>query len=396
MKPTTRLALKATLFAKILALVAFLLLYRAFPIETRFTLYENKNFVGSRSAMLAPWIVYFSNFDGYHYLTIAKDGYTKSQAPFFPLYPALVRTLQRATTLPYILPAQIISLAALFGGLVIALKLLALDGQKHRSLLFLGVLLVFPTAYSYTATYNDSLFFALATWCLYLGRKHRWIEAGIVGGIATLTRLNGLALLPYLVIEYLSTPNTKKLWTLHPYIQHLTLLMRHPKKFLPLLWALCVPLAFIAFLGYLHMTFGDWRVVTRSMHVWGQDKLVFPLQTLWRYIKILVNIPIHTVVFWVAAAELGAISFYIGMLWKTWRKLRPSYWVFIATSILIPSLTGTFQGMPRYGLHLYPLFLVITVTLAGTTFQKRLLYFAISLALYVCCITLFTHGFFIA
>jgi hypothetical membrane protein len=69
--------------------------------------------------------------------------------------------------------------------------------------------------------------------------------------------------------------------------------------------------------------------------------------------------------YWVAVVEFLAVIFSVFLLLWSWRKIRSLYWVFFAVSLLIPALTGTFQGMPRYALHLYPFFLELDPILAS-------------------------------
>lgn len=396
MKPIRNYAIITALLAKLLAIIVFIALYASVPINYSFTLYNNVNFNGTRSIKLPPWIVHFANFDGYHYLTIAKDGYTRGQTPFFPLYPMAIQMLRKTTNLPYVAASQLISLAAFAGAIYFCLKLLDKDKLGHMKNLFLLILLLYPTSYSYNASYNDSLFFLLATGCIYYSRNKTWIPAALLGMLATMTRLNGLALIPFMVIEYFSTNSLPALWQLHTYKTAIQTIRKNSSQLAPLLWTLLIPIGLGIYLVYLQQTFGDWHIMSKSMHVWGQDRMVFPLQTMWRYIKIFTTIPTHTIIFWIAFLELSSVICYLAVLFASWKRIRPSYWIFIAASILIPSVTGTFQGMPRYGLHLYPLFLYLTLHISQVKPYMRVLYLAISFILYVCCITLFTHGYFIA
>jgi hypothetical protein len=62
-------------------------------------------------------------------------------------------------------------------------------------------MLVFPTAYFLHIGYTESLFLALAFGSMWLARTERWWAAGLVGGLATLARANGLVLIPTLAVE---------------------------------------------------------------------------------------------------------------------------------------------------------------------------------------------------
>ncbi len=63
------------------------------------------------------------------------------------------------------------------------------------------LLLVFPTAYFLHIGYTESLFLALAFGSLWMGRSGRWWDAGVLGALAALTRINGLVLIPALAVE---------------------------------------------------------------------------------------------------------------------------------------------------------------------------------------------------
>jgi hypothetical protein len=348
------------------------------------------------------WLRVWANFDGFHYMRVAYRGYFTFNLPFFPLYPFMIRSF--IELIPgnsyYLLTGLIISHLTFICALIIMIRLLKVDKKLHHLGFFLMVLFLFPTSFYYGAVYNDSLFLMFAVLCIYFSRKNHWVYAGIAGALATLTRLNGLALTIYVVFEYLTSdtekiPKTwdfKRLWT------------AVKTKFSPKqIWdsriyaVSLIPLAYIGFLTYIQIKFGDWRLIHKAMAAWDQDKVTFPLQVFWRYIKILtLNSPGERT-YWVAMVELGFVLFYTFMLWVSWRKIRLSYWILIAISFLIPSLTGTFAGMPRYALHLYPFFLAITTFFAEEEPPyAQWIYFIISIAMLFMCLTFYTRGYFIA
>lgn len=399
MKHALPVSIALALLSKIFAIGIFFLFISALPINPQFSLYDKPAFMGRASTSLPPHIVTWANFDGYNYLLIAREGYGPERVPFFPLYPVLIHITHELLqqNVSYVVTGQIISLLSFVGALFVLSRLLVEDKMKSLTVLVYATILLFPTAYSYNAVYNDSLFFLFSILTLYLGRKRRWIIASVCAAFATLTRLNGLALLPYLIFEYISasrpvtaTWDTQKIK--NSIMDHVT----HLRKALPLAWTLLIPLAFVGYLWYIHTIFGDWHLLFTSMKPWGQDRMILPIQTLFRYAKMLITVTPTSTTYWVAVIELGTFLWYTLMLWRSWRVIRFSYWMFFFCSILIPGLTGTFQGMPRYGLHLYPLFLTTALWLSRQPNSVRILYFLLSILLYCICITLFTHGIFIA
>lgn len=391
--------LLATL-SKACAIGIFFLFFSAFPINKQYSLYNRPEFIGRPSTSHPPHIVTWANFDGYNYLLIAREGYGPERVPFFPLYPIVTHVTHEllGQRLSYVVTGQFISFLSFIGALTMLFCLLKADKMRALTVLIVMSILLFPTSYSYTAVYNDSLFFFLTMSTLYFGRKQKWPLASLCAALATLARLNGLALFPYLIFEYVTTSSrtTSATWHADTIKAAITRLSTHAKMALPLLWTLLIPLAFIGYLWYIHATFGDWHILFTSMKPWGQDKIISPIQTLFRYAKILMTVRPDSTTYLVAALEVGSFLWYSLMLWRSWGAIRLSYWVFFFCSILIPALTGTFQGMPRYGLHLYPLFLITAIWLSGQPRFVRMLYFLLSAILYCICITLFTHGIFIA
>lgn len=326
------------------------------------------------------WI--WGNFDGSHYLEIARRGYQTHEQGFFPLYPLLIGIVDKLLNLPLIYIGLIISHLFFLVSLYYVYKLLILDKRESLIILVFALILFFPTSFYYASIYNDSLFFALATASLYYGRKQKWLHAGITGGLATLARLNGLTLLIFLAAEY--------------YLQNKSTSVGKAIKN-KLYWILIIPASFVAYLTYIQVRFGSFFTLFSSMKVWNQDKITFPLQVFWRYFKIIILYPEpQHLNYWVAVLEVGMVLFYIVMLYYSWRKIRLSYWIFFLLSIIIPSLTGTFAGMPRYGLHVYPLFLSLGLFLQQKNKYLRLAYFLISSILMAALLSLFVRAYFVA
>ncbi len=373
------------------ALIAtFVLPFKEFPIS--FT----ADPIYGRHLPYLVWI--WGNFDGFHYISLAKYGYTVFQHAFFPLFPALINFLTTFKIHP-VIAGQIISNLSFIGALLISFKLFSLDKKGGSFWLFGLAIILFPTSFYFGAVYNDSLFLFLATTSLYFARKKSWAAAGALGALATLTRLNGLALVFPILFEYLASQKQTEVltWNIGEIKKNAknklkkSIILRDRIYFVVL-----IPLAFLSYLLFTQINYVSWTKIFSAMSVWNQDKIVFPLQVFWRYIKIIGSGEFSNYVYQVALIELFFVLLYIAMLIYSFRKIRLSYWLFFAVSILIPSLTGTFQGMPRYGLHLYPLFLSLFLLLENRPTIVKLIYFVISILLLFYSLAHFTRGYFIA
>ncbi len=119
---------------------------------------------------------------------------------FFPLYPWLVGAVNAVLGLPVVSAFVVSTLASLFVAPLLY-RLVSVDLGPRAGLWAAGFLLIFPTAYFLHIGYTESLFLALAFGSLWLARTDRWWAAGLLGGLAALTRANGLVLIPALAVE---------------------------------------------------------------------------------------------------------------------------------------------------------------------------------------------------
>lgn len=172
---------------------------------------------GSPPGLLDPW----DRWDAPHYTDIAVFGYmandpgTLTPPPgyaqvfpgdldlyivFFPLFPWLVGAVNAVIGAPVASAFVVSTVASLFVAPMLY-RLVAVDLGRRVGLWSAGLLLVFPTAYFLHIGYTESLFLALSFASLWLARTNRWWAAGITGGLAALTRANGLILIPALAVE---------------------------------------------------------------------------------------------------------------------------------------------------------------------------------------------------
>ncbi len=356
-----------------------------------------------QTSIFGQAVTYFSwiwgNFDGMIFMLIGRYGYSAEQLPFFPLLPILIRLFSRIFSLPEVHAGLVVSAGAFLLAQWVIFKLLQLDHQEKLYWLFLAVMLLFPTSAFYTAIYADSSFLLLASLTLLMSRQRRFLLASVFGALATLARLNGLALLFVIGAEYLHSIDTRleQKWNIPVFFRALWEGLS-PKLILKrrVFWALLIPLAFLGYLFYIQSMFGDWHLFFSGVEVWHRNKLTFPLQTFWRYFKILFIHPRFTITYVVALLEAFMTGIYLLALVWSWGKIRLSYWLMIFLHLLIPTLTGTLQGMPRYGLHLYPLFLIFTLFIAKQPRWVRVLWLGVSAALLVFFVTFYTRGYFVS
>ncbi len=301
------------------------------------------------SSKLPYWIWSGGNFDGVHYLTIAKSYYSANYTQtFFPLYPLLIRIIAKTIFFNrYLLAGLFISNFSFFVSLFFLKKLLILDGYKNCLKWIFIFLLFFPTSFYFGSLYSESLFLMLIIGSLYLARQKKWFYSIIFGIIASATRLMGIFILPALIYEYV-LQNRKK------------------TQLTGILPFFLIPLGLVSYMVYLKIKFTDPLLFWHVQPVFGAQRLgssiILPPQVIYRYIKIFLTVNISSLAFLNAFFEF--FTFILGIILLSLAhklKVRLSYLIFSWPCLILPSLTGTLSSMPRYILICFPIFIVLGI-----------------------------------
>ena len=184
----------------------------------------------------------WARWDSDWFLRIAEGGYSwpSSTPAFFPLYPLLVAGLGRVLAGHYVLAGIVVSTAAGAAAFALLYRLtLARLGESvaRRTVLFLAVA---PTSLFFGAVYSESLFLLLAVASFLAAERGQFRKAGMIAGLALLTRSAGAALVPALVVLAWRAPDRRRaiagvvlapaLFALYPLL--LAVWVGHPFAFL--------------------------------------------------------------------------------------------------------------------------------------------------------------------
>lgn len=348
------------------------------------------NFLGGgiSNYLKNPFIWSFANFDGEHYLAIAREGYRSLTYFYFPLYPLIIRFVSYiiseggllSTTIAGLIISNTFFLLSLFG----LYKLTRLDYSDRISHLALLLLMLFPTSVYFGCLYNESMFLALTVWSFYFSRKKKWILAGILGAFATATRVVGIAIFPALLTEvYLQWKKNKS------------------NPFLPLICSLFTVSGIAIYAIYLYFQTGDYLEFVHSVEIFGQQRssnLVLLPQVFYRYFfKILPNInySYFPIVFSTYLELLSALAFGLLAI-ASFFKLRLSYALYALITYLIPSLSGSFSSYPRYVLIIFPVFILSALHISEFNKYLKLVIFVILFLLMTITTSLFMRGYWIS
>lgn len=294
----------------------------------------------STNPLLAVW----GRWDAVHYLDIATRGYYGTDMAFFPLYPTLIHFVGRLVG-NELIAGLLISNVAFFFGLLFFYKLVEHEfgrGVAARAIFYVSI---FPTAVFFSAVYTESLFFALTVASFYYFRESRWLTAGVLGGLAALTRVEGVLLAVPYAMEALSAGSWRGI-------------ADGSRRFARVVVGfLLIPLGLGIYMGVLWILRGDPLYFSHVQVHWNRH-----LAPPWASVARSVQMIVHAHGAQAAAAqaiELGFTVLMIAVLIGAIRSLRPSLWVYMALSIVIPMSTSSLMSMPRFALVLFPMFVVL-------------------------------------
>ena len=306
----------------------------------------------------------WARWDSGWFLRIAEHGYHRgAEAAFYPLYPAMIAGLGRVLGSHYVFAGLIVSLATCLAAFVLLYRLaeqrLGADGAR-RAVLYLAV---FPMALFLQAVYSESLYLLLTVAAFVLAERRRFLSAGLVTGLAMLTRSAGIALLPALAV----------------------LAWRGPRRERALASLAVAPLVFAAYPLLLWQQTGDAWGFLHSQRLWHRHlSPAGPLGGIWDGLRagwagvrqLAAGSGGH--VYWTAVSPersdpvrtaainleyLAFLALFVTLTVVAWRRFGAPYGLFAACSLAlplsVPASDWPLLSMPRFGLATFPLFLAL-------------------------------------
>ncbi|MFZ9384200.1 MAG: glycosyltransferase family 39 protein [Ilumatobacteraceae bacterium] len=295
-----------------------------------------------------------TSWDGIWYLRIVRRGYPEyvptgityddpeARVAFFPMYPWLVRTVDR------VLPGGD-TFAALVVNLVLGAVFVLLVGllARHwfgestaRSAMVLASF--FPGSFVLSFAYSEALLLTLAAACLLALTRERWLWAGIFAAIATATRPNGVALVAATAVA--------------AYVA-----IRRSREWRALVAPVLSPIGFVAYQLWIDRHAHETRVWFRVQGEAWKEGASFGLtairNTLEAFTKPLTS-PTDLIT---AVAFLATLL----VVWIAWRRVRlpapaAAYSAVIIALMLLPA---TVTARPRFLFTAFPLFIAAAVWL---------------------------------
>lgn len=165
---------------------------------------SNMHFPASIPGFLGDLIEPMRSWDGLWYKEIADLGYhafATANPAYWPLMPWIMEYGARLTGQPSEVIGWLTANVFFVVALIFVYRIVLLDFSARIARLTLWALALFPMALFFSAIYTESLFLMLAAGALYFARTRAWALAGVLGLLAALTRSQGvMLLLPFLVL----------------------------------------------------------------------------------------------------------------------------------------------------------------------------------------------------
>lgn len=340
---------------------------------------------GWQNYILFPEIFSWANFDGEHYLSIAIFGYKGLEQAFFPVYPSLISLFASPFSFDLFSSLLFSTLGGLFISnlcflisLIILWDLIRIDFPQKIAYWTILVLLVFPTSFYFVSVYSESIFLLFVLASFYFARKQKWLLAGLLGMIASSTRIFGILLLPALLLE---------VW----------------QQKIPLrkaLWICLIPIGLLGYMLYQWHTIGDPLAFYRLQKLVGeqhQSGITLLPQVYFRYIKMLLTVDISNPIYSTILLEfITGIFFFILPIYGLFKKIRLSYIFFALAGFLIPSIQGSFSSVPRYIIVFFPSFLAIAIYLNSKSFLFKITLVCLLFCWLILETILFLRGYWVA
>jgi Gpi18-like mannosyltransferase len=303
-----------------------------------------------------PWYRY----DTFFYVRIVSAGYQSGDitSGFHPLYPWL-STIAAFVLRDPLAGLMFVSSVASFLVTVILYKLARLDLDHDKAWTATALLLCWPAALAMFVPYTEALYMLLAVSCFFAARKRQFLLAGLIGGLAALTRQHGILLVLPLLWE---------LWDASG--RRLKPLVTNWRAWVP---SALVPAGYAVWILYRAIAINDVKpdfsspqrfiysvmVSPTAYQIFSDQQFLWPWQSIWKALVMYWRGGLHFSAY--GDAFLGMV--FIIMFVFSWRYVRGSYRIYSLAVVLIALSLHTgvslnpYISLPRHLLPAFPVFI---------------------------------------
>jgi hypothetical protein len=277
--------------------------------------------------------IWTTNADTFHYMLAAKEGYPTANPAFFPMMPVLLKITGANPV-----SAKILSIALFVVFVLTFKKIIELFNYSKYTQLILFSFLAFPATFLLVAPFSETLYLPASALAIYFAEKDKFTKSAVFVAIASATRLIGVVLVFYLFLKIVQKRKKQFL------------------KFAPNL--LIAPLGIILFAVFLEIKTGDFSQLYAGHKEWGRGITASNLASFFSVSKELIfQIAGPTKPHALNLIHFGSIFFAAALSAIAFRKISLPLWTYCNLALIIPLISGTYFGMPRYILAVFPLFI---------------------------------------
>ena len=316
----------------------------------------------------------FTMWDAGWYMSIITDGYTpsadlttiESNIAFFPVYPFLVRSFalflpHSLRTVPNLVVIGVVLSNLLFvGALAIIHRIVcAVTDNPEVARRTIFYLLIFPTSFYFSAFYSEAtyLFFvSLTIWAMW---QRRWPLAGVLAGVAALSRPLGILLVGILLWQYMYERRVNGRWTLRAIDYNIV-------------WLGCAPAALTAYFLFQYQLTGDFFAPIAAQGAWGREYA-------WPWQNLTIGWPIGTEGFYILRLNQIFLFAFTGLSLLVWRRLPFALALFSLAHILPSLASGSFDSAIRYCTVIFPVFILLALWSDSRLWRQALVYIFLTL-----------------
>ncbi len=320
---------------------------RYFPTSDTFQRYVDQGGFLSNHYWLDIW----TRWDSRWYMMIINGGYFtepvsiltthRSNLPFFPLYPYLVKWITQLLPVERLQPGYYLTVGVLLSNLCFVIAAgflyrliadhLADETIARRTLL---LIFVFPTSFIFSTFYPESLYLMLCVISLWLAYKGKWAAASLVAALLGVSRPQGILILLPLGLLYLQSVGWK---------------LRGLRR--DVAWMAVIPLPVVAHFVGLYPNTGTFLAPILAQGTWRGGGNIFSETAYLVNLQPSLNVWQIDAIVWI----LFAVILLAGA-----RRLRS--WpmaVYALAQLILPVSTGTFMSFTRFAVVIFPIFIIL-------------------------------------
>jgi hypothetical protein len=311
---------------------------------------------------------FWGQWDGGWYLGLATNGYAQLEhvlippgryqdgVAFAPALPIMVRLTYRALHLNPLLAGLLVVSVCLLVALVGLYKLVEMDFGRGVASTTLILLLVFPSAFFFTAVYAEAIVLMGAVWAVLMVRQDRLALAGIFAAVAIMAKVAAGIVVVLMLIEY---------WELHR--SHLR------SRWWRLGWLATPVVVLGAWSAYLEVRFHNPLAFLTAHQEWDHHfapiwvPIASSLQQLFNLSMFDQPHGIISLLDLLSVGVMAAAAVYLYL------RVRRSYGIYCALGLIIITSTGLLDSTYRHLLMVFPVFIAGAVLVQRRPWLERTL-----------------------